>query len=521
MKAGSEIYGSEIWGKVFPNPMWIDTAKTYDGLVKHYAKLNNKYKSVFLNIVNNTSSRQTVTLFDGFSGNVLANEFRFEAQTISVGDAPRFLALNTNNNSLYISNDGDDTISVLNTVTNIVDTTISLANSPHNVLFNPDNNRIYVTNDLDDRITVIETVNDTVLSVNVVGDRPVGMDYSTSNQRIYIALFNDNAVDVYNPSTDSVDTTITGVGTTPRNVLYISSNNRIYVTGGTGNNVIVIDPTTNTIETTINVGNLAFGLDFNSSNNNLYVSNRDDNSISVINIDNNEVVDTITDSSFNDPLFIEFNANDNNIYVTNQSGNTVTVINSDNIVVDTITVGSSPRELRFVGSNNNIYVCNNGDDNVSRLGTTISITTPTSYRQLVNEISVNPILLKGSRIIPSNATQANEAITIRNITATGKTMTNRVFPRAYISPLQAQIVLDISEIEDLKINGKQAIEFDLVANQDVNLIFFYEQYDPEKMRKQQAYFNAPEIDKLEHNLKVLEDSKIYDLEKDLTELEMA
>ena len=78
--------------------------------------------------------------------------------TISVGDGPSGVAVNPDTDLVYVADQNDDTVSVIDGETNSVVATISVGSFPQGVAVNPDTNLVYVANSLDDTVSVIEGV---------------------------------------------------------------------------------------------------------------------------------------------------------------------------------------------------------------------------------------------------------------------------------------------------------------------------------------------------------------------------
>ena len=75
--------------------------------------------------------------------------------TVSVGETPWRIAFDSTNDRMYVTNNSDDTVSVIDTATNSVIDTISVGELPQGIAFDPVNNRMYVTNRGDDTVSVI------------------------------------------------------------------------------------------------------------------------------------------------------------------------------------------------------------------------------------------------------------------------------------------------------------------------------------------------------------------------------
>ena len=67
-----------------------------------------------------------------------------DADDLDIGDLPRGLQLSPDGKRVYVTNFGDRTLSVIDTITNSVTTTVDLPGYPEAVAVSPDGERIYV-----------------------------------------------------------------------------------------------------------------------------------------------------------------------------------------------------------------------------------------------------------------------------------------------------------------------------------------------------------------------------------------
>jgi YVTN family beta-propeller protein len=73
---------------------------------------------------------------------------------------------------LYVTNAGDDTVSVIDTATNtVVGSPIPVGSVPETLAVTPDGTKVYVTNNFDTTVSVIKTATNTVGSPITVGSR--------------------------------------------------------------------------------------------------------------------------------------------------------------------------------------------------------------------------------------------------------------------------------------------------------------------------------------------------------------
>ena len=162
----------------------------------------------------------------------------------------------------YVPNELDDTVSVINTVTNSVVATVPVGSGPVGIAVNPAGTHAYVTNRKDSTLSVIETATNTVIATVPVGYGPVGVALNPGGTRVYVANRKDNTVSVIN----SVDHTLVNsipVGFGPFGVAMNPAGTLAYVTNTTlveeergkpGRTLSVISATTNAAVASISVG---------------------------------------------------------------------------------------------------------------------------------------------------------------------------------------------------------------------------------------------------------------------------
>jgi YVTN family beta-propeller protein len=214
-------------------------------------------------------------------------------EAIDVGISPIGVALSPNNDYVYVTNNGDDSLSIIST----------------------DDNSLFVT--LRDHYYINYNTSD-----EAVFDKPYGVTVGTSGQLIYVVNSGSNKLKILNASTvysagddfdwgdyDAEDNTVgpyslsstIDVGNDPRCIVLNSDESYAYITNYEDDTVTVIDITNRTVTDTINVGDGPIGISITPTGDYLYVVNHLDNSVSVIytnysgegKYDKNQVIATI------------------------------------------------------------------------------------------------------------------------------------------------------------------------------------------------------------------------------------
>ena len=95
---------------------------------------------------------------------------------IAVGINPNGVAITPNGAFAYVTNYADGTVSVIDTATNsVVGSPILVGDGPNVVAITPDGAYAYVPNTNEDTVSVIDTATNTVSATIGVGDGPIGV----------------------------------------------------------------------------------------------------------------------------------------------------------------------------------------------------------------------------------------------------------------------------------------------------------------------------------------------------------
>ncbi|MDG6943351.1 MAG: YncE family protein [Nitrososphaerota archaeon] len=240
--------------------------------------------------------------------------------------APDLLTVNPNNNTIYVTIFGSGSsnyLGVINGTTNKLSTTVQLNYKPTGIGVNESNNQVWVEVCLDEACdnTALEVFDpitlQVVTSLNGYGLWGCTWVNDSSNNLIYVVQSTNDSVFVENAHTLALVTTIyTGHG--GECITLNPRTNTLYVTNLFAASVSVIDANTNTVTATVQVGDGPAGIGVNPNTGLVYVANVYGNSVSVIDGKNNAVVTTIpitiltastttmdsTTSATSSPLFV-------------------------------------------------------------------------------------------------------------------------------------------------------------------------------------------------------------------------
>jgi YVTN family beta-propeller protein len=108
----------------------------------------------------------------------------------------------------YVTNNGSNTVSVIDTGNNTVVATIPVGFLPFGIAITPDGTRAYAANESSNTVSVIDTATNTVIATIPVGQTPFGVAITPDGTRAYVTNLNTNTVSVIDTATNIVIATI-------------------------------------------------------------------------------------------------------------------------------------------------------------------------------------------------------------------------------------------------------------------------------------------------------------------------
>ena len=84
----------------------------------------------------------------------------------------------------YITNNWNNTVSVINTTTNTVTAKVPVGSGPYGATITPDGTKIYITNINGNTVSVINAATNTVTSTIPVGNNPVGVSVTPNGKNV-------------------------------------------------------------------------------------------------------------------------------------------------------------------------------------------------------------------------------------------------------------------------------------------------------------------------------------------------
>ena len=170
--------------------------------------------------------------------------------TLPPGSAPAFVAT-TENGFVYVANSGTGTVAAIPTTTNVVSVMLAVGTNPVALAELPNATKLYVVNQGDSKVRIINTV-DKTLNPNPVADpggtiaSPVWVVARSDNARVYVLSSGSGNVSAIDTSSDTVVASV-AVGAGANFMVYDQKRNRLYITNPVAGTATVLDVSTDTL----------------------------------------------------------------------------------------------------------------------------------------------------------------------------------------------------------------------------------------------------------------------------------
>ena len=161
-------------------------------------------------------------------------------KTIQVGERPRGIILSKDNKRLYICASDSDTVQVMDVATGKIIHELPSGADPEQFALHPNNKHLYIANEDDNITTVVDVVSRTVLAQIDVGVEPEGMAVSPDGKYAVNTSETTNMVHwIDTKSLKLIDNTL--VDQRPRYAQFNKDSSLLWVSSEIGGNVSIIE----------------------------------------------------------------------------------------------------------------------------------------------------------------------------------------------------------------------------------------------------------------------------------------
>ena len=216
---------------------------------------------------------------------------------MAVGRRPAHVIVDPQGARAFVTNAGDNAISVIDLARRQTVKSIAVGKSPHGLRMSPDGKTIYLANTGEGTVSVIDVLGLVEIARIPVGKAPVQVAFTPDGRHCYVSLRDENSVAVVDTSIRRMIAKIR-VGPGPIQVFALPSGREVYVANqGTeavpGNIVSVIDTTSRKVIANIVTGAGAHGVVVSNSGDRVLISNSFANTVSVIDPVSRKVVGNV------------------------------------------------------------------------------------------------------------------------------------------------------------------------------------------------------------------------------------
>ena len=223
---GLEYYSNQLKNKI----MTLDE-------IKEILKNSNEYKSL-KNIISDGQNDKIHYQNTNFIKHELLT-------SIQVGDLPIGITSNPITNKIYVTNNNDNTILIIDSTSNKIINSLDVEKGPSGIDVNPNTNQIYVSNYYSDSISVIDGFNDSLMDVIIVNDTPRNIVINNITDKIYVANYFGNSIDIIDGKTNSIINSV--YIEKPWGISIDDETNTIYITSKKSLDLFVLDGDTNNV----------------------------------------------------------------------------------------------------------------------------------------------------------------------------------------------------------------------------------------------------------------------------------
>ena len=306
-------------------------------------------------------------------------------KTLVVGQDPSFIQVAPNGKFAYITETGNNTVTVLDTVTDQVSKTIPIPEGPPQFIsFSIDGKTAYVsvynTRGSVHLIVFINTATGQVTGqVTVTNHTPGPSQVSQNGRYLYVPNHNSmtmngamkamsgpgqDDIDVISTATKKLVSTITAAPNP--HWITVGQDGLLYVTDHTSGEITVVNSTTNKVVKAFPVGETPHAVYASPDHSRLAVTSYGGAKVFIVSTATDKVVATIPVGR--EPLDVEYTPDGRYISTTNSEDDTVSVIDAaTNKVIDTIKTGKQPTSIDFLPDGRQGYVTDEGSGTVEIL----------------------------------------------------------------------------------------------------------------------------------------------------------
>lgn len=451
----------------------------------------------------------------------LADEQSTQFSISNLSDQPRAITLWNANQGLSISPALPSDVADHR----IENSTINPAGiHPQGIVYNPVNGLVYVAGQLSDNINVFDQQGNALREIKLTDNlmpgsvSPTGLAVNTdrtSSMYGFIYVCGSVSNQVYEIDLDDSIQRIFTVGIRPLKVLFNTVTGDLLISNLVSDTVSAIELVSGSIRE-FPVGSQPYSLAVNKQGD-AAVTNSGENSVSIISVMGqvsqiNQLIDH--------PTEITYHPTENLFYMISSSSDELTLLNAETLVkerafnlrkqvsslnynpinelvyvsmpdnsiaafsnqglVDTVRFDSPVGQIAFNTERQLFFTASSQSVNFQVIGykkQSSQIMVDEQLGERIKEFQNKPVIVTASRMVISDPKDFHTIRLVKR-SMTGGRQSRTVAVANSVSAQHRSNIIDLTGMENTRIDGQQAWEFDLPANQSITFLISYRQFDP-------------------------------------------
>jgi len=186
--------------------------------------------------------RYAVATHPGEEGISAVDLATYAVKTIRTGPNPNYALASPNGENVYVSNAGNNTISIIDTERWIVRRNIEVGAEPEHMTLSADGTALYVNNTGDGTVSVVSLPKGTVTKSFTVGGDIHGIDLSEDGNTLFVAGREENKVVAININSGQVRSQ--PLAPSPYHLASIKGTSKLYISSAEDDKIWVVDQST-------------------------------------------------------------------------------------------------------------------------------------------------------------------------------------------------------------------------------------------------------------------------------------
>lgn len=326
---------------------------------------------------------------DDNSISIIDTATQLVTHTTAVGTQPRAIAITPDGSQIYTANSGSGTVSAINAATNLVSASVTVGNQPSCISVLPNGDKAYVAKVFNSTISVIDTTTNSILSGIALQTSAVSTTITPDGTQLLAGTITSNRVSFVNTASDTLTNTRV-FGNIPMIIDITPDGSKACIVDNGNNTLFVFNLTTNAT-TSIPLISQPFGIAISPDGGRAYV-NLLARTVAVIDLNTLQVLANITTGNpGNRPSAVLIAPDGTTGYIANLTNNNVSVFSTaTNGITGTIPVGVGPNCIAITPDGKYLFTTNFGSNNVSIIDLTNNTVSTIPVGTRPNFVAITP-----------------------------------------------------------------------------------------------------------------------------------